>query len=541
VVTAVNEDGESAPSNEMNAMPQVAAPGAPVLQSATPGDGKVQLSWTPVPGAAGYQVFHSETSGTYGSATATVTGSVYELTGLTNGTTYYFIVKATNPGGDSAASNEVSAKPVAPSSNNSGGGGGPSAGTTSPTNEADVVVTVNGKAEQAGKAATVEKDGRKITTIVVDEKKIEERLAGEGAGALIVVAAPAKADEIVAEWNGRLVKSMADKQAVIELRTDRGVYTLPAQEVIAQLGGGAKLEEVKVQVVVSEASSQTSALLERAAEKGRFKVAEAPLEFAVWVQSGDRTTEIARFNGYVARSLTIPEGTGAITTGIVLEADGSIRHVPTKIVVRDGRYYATINSLTNSTYALVRHEKTFADIGGHWARKTIEDMASRFVVDGTAEDRFAPDRDVSRAEFTAILVRALGLRLETGSASFTDVKSADWFGAAVNTAQAYGLIDGYADGTFRPEERITREQAMTIVVRAISLTGLKGEQSPTAVLSRFKDEADAAEWAKASIAASVSAGILTGRTETTLAPKAYMTRAETATLMSRLLERSGLI
>ncbi|MFC4306041.1 fibronectin type III domain-containing protein, partial [Cohnella boryungensis] len=126
VVTAVNEDGESAPSNEMNAMPQVPAPGAPVLQSATPGDGKVQLSWTPVPGAVDYQVFHSEASGTYGNASATVTGSVYELTGLTNGTTYYFIVKATNPGGDSAASNEVSAKPAAPSSNNSGGGGGPS-------------------------------------------------------------------------------------------------------------------------------------------------------------------------------------------------------------------------------------------------------------------------------------------------------------------------------------------------------------------------------------------------------------------------------
>ncbi|OXM83648.1 hypothetical protein CF651_24565, partial [Paenibacillus rigui] len=111
VVKAINPSGISAASNEVSATPQVSTPGAPILDRATPGNRQIRLSWSPVIGSTGYKVFKSTTSGAYGLEEASVSDSVYgyDVTGLTNGTLYYFVVKATNPGGDSVASNEVSA------------------------------------------------------------------------------------------------------------------------------------------------------------------------------------------------------------------------------------------------------------------------------------------------------------------------------------------------------------------------------------------------------------------------------------------------
>jgi fibronectin type 3 domain-containing protein len=104
---------DSVNSNEVSSTPQVPAPGAPVLQTAVAGDGHVNLTWSAVEGSIGYKIYASTTSGSYTSPVDTVAGSVYscDVTGLTNGTAYYFVVTASNPGGDSGYSNEISATP----------------------------------------------------------------------------------------------------------------------------------------------------------------------------------------------------------------------------------------------------------------------------------------------------------------------------------------------------------------------------------------------------------------------------------------------
>ncbi|MDF2722768.1 MAG: hypothetical protein K0Q59_2443, partial [Paenibacillus sp.] len=113
VVKATNAGGDSASSNEASATPQVEAPGSPTIVNAIAGDAKVNLTWNAVSGATGYKVYRSGTSGSYGAEIATVSGAVYsyEASWLVNGATYYFVVRATNAGGDSASSNEVSGTP----------------------------------------------------------------------------------------------------------------------------------------------------------------------------------------------------------------------------------------------------------------------------------------------------------------------------------------------------------------------------------------------------------------------------------------------
>jgi hypothetical protein len=116
VVTAVNGAGESAESAEVGATPQVSAPAAPTGVSATAGNGQVTLSWTAVSGATSYNLYFSTSTGVTKTTGTKITGaaSPYTHTGLTNGTTYYYVVTAVSAGGESAESAQVSATPQAP-------------------------------------------------------------------------------------------------------------------------------------------------------------------------------------------------------------------------------------------------------------------------------------------------------------------------------------------------------------------------------------------------------------------------------------------
>ena len=124
---------------------------------------------------------------------------------------------------------------------------------------------------------------------------------------------------------------------------------------------------------------------------------------------------------------------------------------------------------------------------------------------------------------------------------FKDIRETDWYHEPVAAAQKYGLIRGFEDGTFRPAEKITREQAMSILAQAMALTNLETPGASAVRLEAFADAEQIAEWAVEGVIRSLNAGIVAGRTETQLAPKAFITRAEAVVIIQRLLQKSGLI
>ncbi|MBB3153541.1 hypothetical protein FHS16_003603 [Paenibacillus endophyticus] len=427
----------------------------------------------------------------------------------------------------------------------------PTTPSTPETTNPGVDVLVNGKVEQIGKATTTKVNGQTVIIITIDQKKLEDKLASEGQGSVVTIPVKTKSDVIVGELNGQMVKSMESKQAVLEIKTDRASYTLPAEQInisaiYSQIGNSAALQDIKVQIEIAEPTAETVKVVENAAETGSFSLVVPPVNFTVRAIYGDTTVEVAHFNAYIERIIAIPEGVDPkkITTGIVIESNGTVRHVPTKIMLMDGKYYAVISSLTNSTYSVVWHPIEFNDVANHWSKLAVNDMGSRMVIEGIGDGMFSPDTKITRAELATIIVRGLGLKLESGVSPFSDVKLTDWYSSAISTAYRYNLISGFEDGTFRPNDKVTREQVMVIIAKAMSITKLTDKlvmKSIDDTLKVFADAADASSWAKDGIADSVEAGIVSGRHGAELAPKDFITRAEVATIIQRLLLKSKLI
>lgn len=441
----------------------------------------------------------------------------------------------------------------------SGGGTTPTVttpGTTTPTSPTrqEVIVLVNGKQENAGESATVTENNIKRTTIYVDANKIKAKLDAEGPNAVVTIPISSDSDVNEAQLDAQTVQNLQDKSATIVLQTDNASYTLPSKEIglsailpanQANNASTTPTNDVKVTLQISKANAEVVNTITQAAQAKNANLLLTPYDFKVTLSSVTQKIDVTSFSQYVQRSMLLPDSVdpNQITTGIVLRADGSIYHIPTKVVQQNGKYYAIMNSLTNSFYSVVWHPMTFTDVSNHWAKDAVNNMGSRMVVNGINDTTFDPNTSITRAEFAAIIVRGLGLPMGTGTASFSDVPSRAWYEGAVQTAVSYKLITGFEDGTFRPQDMITREQAMTIVAKAMSLTGLAQRTDTadtTSTFTSFADQSRIANWAKDNLALTVRANLINGRNGK-MEPQANMTRAEVAALVERLLKQSGLI
>ncbi|WP_158082364.1 S-layer homology domain-containing protein, partial [Paenibacillus ferrarius] len=547
IVKATNRKGAVVTSNEVSATPGAipAVPSAPTAVTATAGNGQAIVSFAIPAVNGGSAITKYEVTALPGNITAAGPASPITVTGLTNGTTYTFTVRAVNLTGSSAASAVSNAVTPTASTNNSGGSsptepanssGDSSTEPETSNSPAGVEFLVNGKVEKIGTATTAKVKDQTVTTVVVDPKVLERKLATEEQHAVIMISVNTKSDVVIGEISGQIVKIMEQKAAVIVVKTENATYTLPAEQInisglSEQFGKNVQLQDIKITVEISKPAMSTVKLLEEAAAKGGFTLVAPALNFTVRGAYGDSTVDVSKFNAYVERTIVIPKAvnSGEIVTGVVVEPDGAIRPVPTQLITVDGKSVARVSSLTNSTYSIVRHQEEYKDMGQHWAKNAVNEMGLRMVVNGIDDHLFQPDQAITWAELAAILVRGLGLKMEGGSTAFADVKTTDWYSSLIQTAYAYKLISGYEDGSFRPNDIVTREQAMVMIAKAMKITNLKAKlpvQSTDATLRPYTDTAAASSWALSSIADSIQAEVVSGRESNELAPKGKLTRAE---------------
>ena len=173
-------------------------------------------------------------------------------------------------------------------------------------------------------------------------------------------------------------------------------------------------------------------------------------------------------------------------------------------------------------------EMDFTDIQGHWAATFIAEAVQRGMASGYPDHTFQPDRTVTRAEFTALLARALSLEPTDDPLAFADVSAIPgWAAADIARAVAAGIVQGYEDRTFRPNRTITREEMMVMLVKALQLN------VDMAKTSTFADNALISSWAKPYVAAADEADLIAGTGNHHFSPSAPATRAEAITFLLR--------
>jgi hypothetical protein len=186
-----------------------------------------------------------------------------------------------------------------------------------------------------------------------------------------------------------------------------------------------------------------------------------------------------------------------------------------------------------SYYAIGYVHKSFADLGSiEWARKAIEVLASKGIINGTGENAYSPSLNVTRADYLLLLIRTLGLWAETED-NFDDVKPGAYYYEAVGIAKKLGITTGVGNNRFNPKENISRQDMMVLTARVLEkFKGLKAGGN-TVILDKFKDREDIAGYAAESLATLVSKSLILGSGDK-LNPLGRTTRAEAAVFLYRL-------
>ncbi|WP_235680266.1 5'-nucleotidase C-terminal domain-containing protein [Paenibacillus albicereus] len=277
------------------------------------------------------------------------------------------------------------------------------------------------------------------------------------------------------------------------------------------------------------------AALERAKAAGLPAIGSADYELTL--TAGGQTSEPNRFGSYVQRTLGAADA-AAVTAVVRLGADasGKLTYVPVPFVVRDGRI--VFFSRGNSSYvALGGGAAAFADMSGHWAASAVAELAGKRIVAGKSASAFAPGDAVTRAEFAVLLARTLGL--SAGSAApFRDIAAGAWHADGIAAAAEAGLIGGYGDGSFRPQQRISRQEMAVMTLRAVQLAGRQAS-APQAEAVAFADAERIAAWAADAAAELSRYGLVQGDDKGRFQPLAGATRAESAVLLQRLLAQAS--
>ncbi|KJS13044.1 MAG: hypothetical protein VR67_05910 [Peptococcaceae bacterium BRH_c8a] len=176
---------------------------------------------------------------------------------------------------------------------------------------------------------------------------------------------------------------------------------------------------------------------------------------------------------------------------------------------------------------------SFKDLAGHWSGSDVQVLASHGIVNGFNDNTFRPEQKITRAEFVALLANCSRTPAQArDSAGFTDVPADHWAAAAIETARQNGWVGGYPGNKFMPGQTITREEMTAMLIRYSGAETVAGDDH----LSGFSDRGEISPWAEEALSTAVSLGLVSGYNNR-LNPGAETTRAEASVILYRLLER----
>ncbi len=316
----------------------------------------------------------------------------------------------------------------------------------------------------------------------------------------------------------------ADEKRQVEINTPFGTVTIPDHVIPAGQLGSAQSLTLRIKQV--DPASLPASTQQQVGSRPMLD-----LHFELDGKAIEWKNEQAPVQVVLPFTLSATEKVNAdLIVAAYIDSNGKLQIVPT------GRFHAENGELSFSTthfslYTIVNSSKAFKDTTSSWARQDIEALAIRGIINGTTADTFSPNANITRADFTKLLVGVLAKHAESTGMGFKDVTSKAYYYDAVMTAQALGLASGSGDGKFNPGASISRQDMMVLLDRAFTAAGHPLKE--TASLSGYKDAAKVAAYAQPSVEKLIASGIING-SNGYLTPQNNLTRAEAAKVLHLL-------
>lgn len=192
--------------------------------------------------------------------------------------------------------------------------------------------------------------------------------------------------------------------------------------------------------------------------------------------------------------------------------------------------------------ALMSFVRKFDDTINYWAVHEIRVMAARHIVAGADDVNYAPDKTITRARYTVMMARVLGLKpMALDNPVFTDIKPNVWYAGIVEAAAKAGLVYGANKSRFMPDAPMTREQLAAMTKNMLSLQGVNTavpDDKIEKILSAYKDRAGISPWARESVAFMLDEGYMNGRGDGIFAASGKSTNAEAAVVLYRVMKKT---
>jgi uncharacterized repeat protein (TIGR02543 family) len=216
------------------------------------------------------------------------------------------------------------------------------------------------------------------------------------------------------------------------------------------------------------------------------------------------------------------------TVALLLNEDGTEELLKDSVVTSDGLIVSVSGG--SASFKIIDNTKRFDDVNtSHWFNDAVMYAASREIMNGTGSNLFSPNVNMTRGMLAQVLYNYENKPDTDAENIFNDVGDTAWYADAVRWAADKGVVTGYGNGVFAPEQNITREQLAAMLWRYAGKPAAAGQKAS------FSDLNQVSSYAKEAIAWATSNGILNGKGNNILDPKGYATRAQVAQMLKNFI------
>lgn len=377
----------------------------------------------------------------------------------------------------------------------------------------------------------VEKDGEERAVSTVDSEKFQELLDEHDAISRVEVelqSATEQIEELLLPME--VVERIKDhnEEAIVEVVATEGAIRLPVYEI--------DIETLREELGASFSISISIHVVENDMALSDVKVKSPVVQFDISALSDGNEVDISRFKQHVERDFFADKDFNKDRSVVVrVNEDGTLSAMPTLF----DENVASFKSVTTGKYAVIENEVQFKDLpNGYWAEEEINKLASKFILQGRSDGTVAPSEAMTRAQMAVLITRSLGLVADGEyDNSFVDVDGEEWFVDELIPAIESGIVQGRRDGTFAPNEPVTRQQTAAMISRAMEVIGYdEADLDRDLTIDVYEDKEKIGDWAEEDVERLLQAGIMTGRENGTMFdPNESTQRAHMAVTLERFL------